>query len=129
MLPKESFITQLDLGFLVRRLVDREKWAQEDAKEAVRRYKNFLILIFKYPNELLAPAPDMDEAWHAHILFTQKYTAACQEIFGGYLHHTPAEGSASEQKTMIDAQQNTSRLYRKEFNEPYSLELDVSSFW
>ena len=129
MLSKEACIRQLDLGFLVRRLVDRERWTLEDAIEAVRRYKNFLILVYRHPREPLAPAPDMDEAWHAHILFTEKYTTTCQEIFGGYLHHTPAEGSPSEQKTMVDAQQNTARLYRKEFNEPYSLELDVSSFW
>lgn len=27
--------------------------------------------------------------WHAHILFTQKYAADCDRIFGSFLHHFP----------------------------------------
>lgn len=130
MLSKESFITCLDLGFVEKRLIDREKWAPEDAREAVRRYKNFLILVLKYPNHLLAPAPDIDEAWHTHILFTQEYTKACEVVFGGYLHHTPAQNSdVEETERMKAAQDHAAELYLKEFNEPYFLEMDISSFW
>lgn len=130
MLPQEPKILNLDLSLVKLRLIDREHWNEKDAAEAVRRYKNFLVLIAKYPDHLLAPAPDMDEAWHTHILFTREYTQACEEIFGGYLHHTPAQSSRPEEKERMEtAQQHTADLYQKEFNEPYDLALNVSSFW
>ncbi len=130
MLSKESSILNLDLSFVQQRLLDREQWDQEDVIEAIRRYKNFLILIYKYPDHLLAPASDIDEVWHNHILFTREYSKACEHIFGGYLHHTPAQSSNTEEKDLMkNAQQHTAELYVKEFNEPYFLEIDVSSFW
>jgi hypothetical protein len=129
-LSQESYITNLSLEFVEKRLIDRHEWAPEDAKEAVRRYKNFLILLYKYPHLTLAPAPDIDEAWHAHILFTKEYMRETTQIFGEYLHHTPALNSGSEeQKIMEDARLRAADLYVKEFNEPYFQEIDVSSFW
>ena len=130
MLSQESTILKLDLSLVKSRLVEREHWEEEDADEAIRRYKNFLILIVKYPSHLLAPAPDMDEAWHNHILFTQEYTQVCQEIFGGYLHHTPAQSAHVEEKERMEfAQQHTAELYQQEFNESYYLGLNIASFW
>ena len=129
-LPQESHIINLDLSLVQLRLMEREHWEREDASEAIRRYKNFLILILKYPDHLLAPAPDMDEAWHHHILFTREYTQACEKIFGGYLHHTPAQSSHfEEKKKMESAQKHTAKLYQQEFNESYHLGLKIESFW
>lgn len=110
-------------------MTDRCKWPSEDANEAVRRYKNFLLLLLKYPNEFLAPAPDIDEAWHNHILFTREYMCDCQAIFGNYLHHAPSQNSPEEKKVMLEAQSRCSDLYIQEFNEPYLLELDIAAFW
>lgn len=130
MLSQESYIKNLDLGYLEKRLIHKEKWSLQDAKEAIRRYKNFLILLLKYPHELLAPVPDIDEVWHSHILFTQNYFRDCQAIFGNYLHHTPAQNAASEEKRIMEeAQFRTSDLYISEFNEPYFLELHIATFW
>jgi len=130
MLSKESCIKNLDLEYLEKRLIDRQKWSMEVSKEAVRRYKNFLMLLLKYPDQILAPAPDIDEAWHNHILFTRQYFCDCQKIFGDYLHHSPSRGLGAEEKyAMEEAQLRTSNLYIQEFNEPYFLELNVSSFW
>ncbi len=117
----------LDLEYLEKRLIDRENWSAEDAKEAVRRYKNFLILILKYPGEVLAPAEDIDEVWHTHILFTREYTRDCLAIFGGYLHHAPAQHA--DVKKMEEAQLRTSELYLKEFDEPFFLELHIAALW
>lgn len=130
MLSKESYLKNLDLEYLERKLAHKLKWSVEDAKEAVRRYKNFLTLLLKYPDLTLAPAPDMDEAWHNHILFTREYTRDCQAIFGEYLHHSPSRNSGpEEQQSLQEVQSQTSELYLREFQEPYFLELDVSSFW
>jgi len=129
-LSKESSIKNLDLAYLEKRLMDKQKWSLETAKEAVRRYKNFLTLLLKYPDQILAPTPDIDEAWHNHILFTREYFCDCQEIFGDYLHHSPSLNSGPEEKqAMEEAQLRTSDLYIQEFNEPFFLELNVSAFW
>jgi len=134
MLSQESYIENLDLAYLEKRLMDRQGWTAKNAKEAVRRYKNFLILILRYPDRVLAPALDIDEAWHSHILFTREYFRDCEIVFGGYLHHTPFQFSGQnsgeeEKKAMEKAQSLTSDLYIQEFNEPYFLELNIASFW
>lgn len=130
MLSQEALIRDLDLRFLEERLTDLKGWREEDAKTAVRRYRNFLILLSRYPGETLAPAPDMDEAWHNHILYTVEYMRDCHAIFGEYLHHTPMRPSQLRDKeVMEEAQLRTALLYQKEFGEPYLLELDVSTFW
>ena len=125
----QAYVKNLDLEYLEKRLTDRYKWPSENASEAVRRYKNFLLLLLKYPDEVLAPAPDIDEAWHNHILFTREYMRDCQAIFGNYLHHAPSRNSPEEKKVMLEAQSRTSDLYIQEFNEPYLLELDIAAFW
>ena len=125
-----SHIKNLDLAYLEKRLAEQERWAPADAREAVRRYKNFLFLLYKYPGCSLAPAPDIDEVWHNHILHTREYDRDCQEIFGRYLHHAPAQDSGREEKkAMEESLSRASDLYIREFNEPYFLELDISAFW
>lgn len=129
-MSQESCIKDLDLRYLEKRLTDKLGWSAEEAKEAVRRYKNFLILFLRHPSQVLAPAPDIDEAWHHHILFTREYTRDCQAIFGGYLHHSPSSNSDPEEKLfMEEAQSRTSDLYVQEFDEPFFRELNIASLW
>ncbi|WLQ12414.1 hypothetical protein O5O45_22050 [Hahella aquimaris] len=37
------------------------------------------------------PSQVVDVAWHEFILFTRRYEKFCDEAFGRFLHHTPAE--------------------------------------
>lgn len=37
------------------------------------------------------PSQVVDVAWHAYILSTRQYQQFCQNAFGRFLHHTPAE--------------------------------------
>ncbi|NVJ59375.1 MAG: hypothetical protein HWE27_03245 [Gammaproteobacteria bacterium] len=41
------------------------------------------------------PSQVVDVAWHEFILFTLKYKNFCQDAFGRFLHHTPAEAMRS----------------------------------
>ena len=130
MLSQEPRIKNLSLEFVGKRLQDQSDWAKEDVERALERYKNFLLLICKYPNVVLAPAPDIDEVWHQHILFTKEYARDCHAIFGEYLHHTPSQAAdPREKKRMEKALSQTAALYTQEFKELYFLELDISSFW
>jgi hypothetical protein len=124
-------IQNLDLHFVIERLVKKQKWSQEEATEAVRRYKNFLTLIYLYPGERVIPTPDIDEAWHAHILFTREYASDCQTLFNKYLHHAPVRASATQEEVqeMNLGYCRTAALYHQTFQEAYSLELDIATFW
>ncbi|NOU22414.1 MAG: hypothetical protein HOO93_11640 [Methyloglobulus sp.] len=37
------------------------------------------------------PSQAVDNAWHEFILFSAEYEKFCQNAFGRFLHHTPAE--------------------------------------
>jgi len=123
------YIQNLDLDYLVARLVTKENWEKKAAVEATRRYKNFLILIYKNPGIVTSPTFDIDAVWHAHILHTKKYTHDCNIIFGKYLHHTPSTDMEEEQAFLERASRNFSQLYTQEFGESYFDTLNVSSFW
>ncbi len=41
------------------------------------------------------PSQAVDDAWHEFILFTRHYDRFCQQAFGRFLHHTPAEAMRS----------------------------------
>lgn len=128
-MPSIQYIRKLDLEYLARRLAFKENWVLEEAQEAVRRYKNFLILRCKYPHLKGAPAEDIDAVWHAHILHTREYTEDCNKMFGIYLHHAPARGTEGEKELLEEKYKQYAELYHKEFNELYSPNIDVSTFW
>lgn len=127
---KTEEVLALDLSFLEQRLSSKLKWSDSKIKNTIRRYKNFLILRYKYP-EPLGPTEDIDEVWHAHILHTTEYFRDCKAIFGYYIHHNPFNevGNKEAEAGMDKIYYRTSELYIQEFQEPYSLNLDISTFW
>jgi hypothetical protein len=44
----------------------------------------------------LAPSPDIDDMWHAWILYTKDYHAFCERL-GSYIHHKPLPKGSPEQ--------------------------------
>ncbi len=114
----------LDLEYIEKRLINNLGWSPKKAREGIRRYKNFLLLILKYPRLHLSPTKDIDEVWHNHILFTREYTRDCLEIFGKYLHHNPVKNIGPKEKQMLQkAGARASELYFQEFQEKYIPEI------
>jgi len=116
----KSFILNSDLTPVVDRLIKIEKWAPDEAHEAVEQYRRYLILRKKYPKSNLPPSKDIDEAWHAHILHTKDYRDFCKKVFadedGQYLDHHPhiaKEGSMERLNILFE---KTQELYRAEFD-------------
>ena len=63
--------------------------------ELFEETKRFLVL-GRLAGAQLAPSADIDELWHAWILFTKDYTSFCAKV-GGYIHHKPIPtGSPSQ---------------------------------
>ena len=42
------------------------------------------------------PSKIVDEAWHEFILFTKEYEHFCRQVFGKFLHHTPATAMTNQ---------------------------------
>lgn len=120
-----NYIKMLDLGYIIQKMMaptyPLPRWTLEDATRCCNYYKNFLILHVKYPKIAFVPTRYIDEFWHNHILYTQRYTNDCNNIFGHYLHHYPAEENADEILKLKNAFEITQQLYLKEFNEPLVL--------
>ena len=119
-----SAIQALDLQSVKVRLMDPELgegWTPGYAESIEAAYKNFLLMIVKYPQyaEELMLANDVDTFWHTHILQTRKYATDCEKMFGIYLHHSPHIGertAADLEKRAVQAQQ-TLALYEQEFGD------------
>ena len=120
-----KYIKSLDLKYIVHRIVKQSNWDVTPAEEAVRKYKNFLLLHLLYQDFKVVPTRAIDLVWHEHILHTQKYMADCNQIFGAYFHHTPTERPEEEGVDHSDFIE-TARLYEKQFREPYGHTFDIS---
>lgn len=63
--------------------------------EGLRQY--FLICLqagaVRGRRSLGMPSRIVDDAWHEFILMSREYSRFCDQAFGAYLHHTPAEAS------------------------------------
>jgi len=117
-----SAIQGLDLEPVKLRVMDPELgegWTREYADSIELAYKNYLIMLVKYPDDAedILLSKDVDEFWHTHILQTIKYTEDCQNMFGNFLHHAPHIGErtpADLDKRGVLAEK-TRRLYEQEF--------------
>ncbi len=85
------------------------------------RYRRFLALVAKYPDEVLAPARDIDEVWHLHMLHPRSYMEDCLRIFGSILDHDGGFGKASAEEfaELERVFARTATLWRTEFDEEY----------
>lgn len=62
----------------------------ESVLQGLRQF--FHICLEAGPVIVAMPSQVVDVAWHEFILSTRAYDEFCQEAFGRFLHHTPAEG-------------------------------------
>lgn len=118
-----------NLDRVVEALVTREGWEKKRAVKAVGSYRQFLYLIMRHPGRTLVPwTLDLDAAWHAHLLDSQRYADDTIRLFGGFLHHNPDLPRGSpEQRDGLDV---TRELHRTEFDsidEPHVRPVDDRS--
>ncbi|PIS02554.1 MAG: hypothetical protein COT85_04515 [Chlamydiae bacterium CG10_big_fil_rev_8_21_14_0_10_42_34] len=123
-----QYIQNLDLQYIVKRLVGKKNWDEAEAKDTVRKYKNFLALKILDPKLVRVPTLEIDEVWHDHILHTRKYMQDCDRIFGKYMHHEPSSGTKEEEEHLADLYVETMRSYEEKFQESYGHALDISKW-
>jgi hypothetical protein len=123
-LNREALIAGLDLEPIKFKLVidhDGPQWSRERAERAEAAYKQFLVLISRYPHERIVPLGDIDMFWHQHILDTSKYAEDCQNIFGRFVHHFPYFGlrGREDADALHQAGRRTAQLLAKEFGQTF----------
>lgn len=115
---RERIVTLLqELAPIGVRLVEREGWDPERVQGAMDGYGKYLILLHAHPNTSLVPSEDIDQIWHDHILWTERYGGDCHDIFGRFIHHYPCfnMSDSDELQEQYDRRENTKQLFWEEF--------------
>lgn len=90
----------LDLEAVVKAARETHRWTVPEAEVAERRYRDFLWACWNNINNRVpeigslsrfaAFSRSVDDVWHEHILWTEKYRQDCERIFEGrFLDHVP----------------------------------------
>lgn len=87
---------------------------------ALARYARFLVLVRENPGEGLAPALDVDLAWHTHMLLgPRRYAAYCRGAAG--LPCPVDHDDTLDDDDLTASAGAAARLYRVRFDAPYEL--------
>lgn len=78
-----------DLWFVEERLVRKGLVPADRTAGAVLEFKRYMALVGLGYRGLGMLSPEVDEVWHALILFTREYADLCQQAFGTFIHHVP----------------------------------------
>jgi hypothetical protein len=87
-------LNRVDFGSVAYQLMypgEGEGLTIEQATAAIEQYRQFLVMVYKYPDRTLRPSRLVDRAWHCHLLDSQRYRTDCMEIFGRFVDHYPFE--------------------------------------
>lgn len=120
-------LSQLDLAPIAYTLLhsNEEKWNIQKTKQAISRYRMFLLLVYLYPNSQLVPNQEIDKVWHFHILDTMKYAEDCEMLFGKFIHHFPYFGERGK----IDKDNLQTAFGRTQvlFQEHFGISMNISN--
>ncbi|UNU72537.1 glycine-rich domain-containing protein-like [Moraxella nasovis] len=129
----QDYIECLDFYWIKKKLLslsadgDSKNWTLEGVEDAIRQYKNFMILmkIYDGTSEKIVPSVEVDVIWHNHILDTKAYFKDCEVIYGRYMHHFPYFGIRSKEdyQDLNQSFDRTQELYFQHFGE-YMYEID-----
>ena len=88
---------------------------------AAKRYKKFLRLHSKAPNEILIPCQDIDLMWHTHLVHPLTYKKDCSKALNGTLDHDQEDHSASGESASICAMAITREHWNVTYGDNYAL--------
>lgn len=93
----------------------------DEIAAARTRYAKWLALCQLHPTAPLAPARDIDEMWHLHMLSPKAYYRDCLANFGDLLDHDGGFGSeADEEPVLLMIFQRTALMWEDAYGEPYT---------
>jgi hypothetical protein len=79
-----------DLRGILARARKECRWTEDEAEYAKLWYTRFLEMSWQNKGKpVYYISRKGDCLWHAHILYSRRYRAYCDKVFGQYLDHTP----------------------------------------
>ena len=103
---------------LIRKLQDKEGFAEEEAKDLFQDTLRFLY-ICGTGNGGHVPSARIDLAWHYFVLFTKDYRNFCNRFFGRFIDHQPGHQAETKAQTLQEIK-NTLAQARSVFGEGLS---------
>lgn len=83
-------LATFDFTLVRGQLIQQGSLSEEWADVAILEFRRYLALRLLSPDPVMMLSADIDEVWHASILFTRLYADLCRRVFGHFLHHDPA---------------------------------------
>lgn len=117
--------TVLDLEIVKEHILHRTSlgWTREKIEKIEIWYRRFLYIRLNEKEATLVPTNDIDEFWHIHILYTNKYYNDCKNIFSYIVQHNPIVQPNKEEDTLLKKNFNNSlKLFKKHYNEIPNIE-------
>lgn len=97
----ESRLAKLNLAPVMAHVKQHNTLDAATLANAEELYREFLRLIhIKGVDSKLRPPHIVDIVWDSHLMFTQKYMADCEMLFGRIIHHLPLIGAEAEHEQM-----------------------------
>lgn len=103
-----------DLWFVAERLAHKGTLPLARRDAAVVEFKRYIALIALGHHGLTMLSPEVDEVWHAFILFTHEYARFCDATVGQFVHHTPFTSRSAPRP---DGRPRFVQLYRAHFGD------------
>lgn len=83
------------------------------------KYRQFLYLLARFPEESFAPTKIIDKLyWHAHILDTKTYRTDCRRLAGRFIDHCPHSMEGQDGKTMTRTKKRFREIFGESFETP-----------
>lgn len=77
---------------------ENPSWSTERLETALSEYQKWMSMCAIMPGVKLGMcSQDVDEVWHAHILYTRDYACFCESVAGRFIHHQPTSDEEMEQ--------------------------------
>jgi hypothetical protein len=87
-----------------------------DVARRERELKRYLVLRSKHPSHSLPITKPLDELWHLFLLDTREYSAFCETLGRGFIHHVPGDPSHSDAAN-VEGYRELLKLYEQVFSE------------
>lgn len=109
--------TEAPLSFQ-QRLMREHGWTENYMQRVWFEYKRFLFMLAT-TERFICPAEDVDQIWHAHLIYTRSYwNDLCRDLLGKPLHHVPSPGGVEETQHFYTCYAATLERYQQLFGEP-----------
>lgn len=121
-------VTNYSLTPMVERCKKEHGYTDEDMIILERELKRYFILSELNKSGFSMFSRDIDNLWHAFILFTKEYTHFCNSCFNRFVHHIP---ETEEFKARSPEKQQQSRVNFHEFVKLYeeTFQEEIHSIW